>query len=1282
MYIFGGRTEEGTDLGDLAAFRITSRRWYTFQNMGPSPSPRSGHSMTAFGKLIVVLAGEPSSAPRRDPNELSLVYVLDTAKIRYPNDQQIQQTPSGERVPGNRRPSQERGIVAPNRGIGGTNGASDGSGRNVSGSRESIAGLPRGPGPGPGPGPGAGQGGRGQDVSMANGPSPPGLGSRLPRASMAQAPSGPPPQQQAPPPRPNGVMSSNNGVRSRTPTRENRGYGPTIDTRRGPSFERENAATPPVVSPVGREGPRQGTNARAMSPAVNGRQTPTQQPLQQPLQQPVQQPVQQQIQQAPRFANQVADDEESQRYDPSSGRSRSRQAVQEAPMREIDQFPAAGSQQQQQRSFNEQYDAPNDASMRNNRLQKEESSVPPQQLEQLQSQHQGLQGQLESLKGQHDGLQDQHEGLQSRHEGLQSQHEGLQDQHQGLKTQHQQLLEELEAATSRNAWYESELALARKSGYQPNSSRSPTFDEKTTQSFGDDERPLIEALIAMRAQLAEIQNSVDARENIAAQEIAEVEQQRDTALREAAYARAKLAAHGGAHIETPQSEAVSRDFGTEDRTSDIGRKLAAALASQSELRATIASMTNEVQNERRARELAEGTADAAQRRAVEFDQARNPGELESLRTELHQIGKSARDEAAQRSEAHSRAELLDVEKNDLERKLKEALENTDQHSITFASLREAVTASTDKAALLERKLEDEMRQRESVDRKLLQLRAEHEERTAELDDTTRKLRDAEEMVNSSTAEATAHRSAVLVGLDKLSSRSVGNQNNPYEDERVPIMKQQVESAHALVRKNQADADASAEKLRRAEERIAGLEAYQEQSSRESLTTRKQLQDAVRELQVLQAKHTTAQQQLETHQRDANALSIQHSALKDLLNERGISEQSRSRNIDSTGSRFDTPDNPRVKELEQQLESSLQAHQETKSTLESRELEADKRYREKLEILENDYQSAVHYVKGTEKMLKRMKDELTKYKKQNERLQSELDTTQRSQFERSLEPEAAAEWEQERQSLRQEIEEIQRNLKGSVSQLESQLAQVQSDLYAAAQDRDIYRQNSEQYQQQLAQTTQQARSELDQLKSENSMLESRALDAEQKVTLLLDQVGTSVGNYRRQSQQLNGHSHNRNPSNISTTSANLQGNTLRSGHDNIDPNSLAANGPENNRNSFALDSLASELETLRSHWADTHRNYRHSNQFDFERSAPSSATGVGNMSDSLANWRKRLDAEEARKGSTSSDSETGDHLRESGVIRPHDKMPGGLAGISSDEDEEEGENHHGSKNYVV
>ena len=1271
MYIFGGRTEEGTDLGDLAAFRITSRRWYTFQNMGPSPSPRSGHSMTSFGKQIVILAGEPSSTPR-DPGELSLVYVLDTGKIRYPNDQQIQQTPAGERVPGNRRPSQERGMgqqMGPPqpRAINAPNGAPEGLNRNFSGSRESDIGPPRAAGPGMGARPG----GRGQDSQLGNDSSPSGPGSRLPpRASVGQPPSGPPPQQQPPPPRTNGAPPSGAGPRARTPTRDGRGYGPPVDTGRGQGFQTNDVA-PYIVSPIGEAGPRQGPGARAASPAVNGRRTPNQQ----------------QTQQSARFQGLPGEQEESQKYDPNAVRSRSRQGTQgHSPMEDISQFPAPN--QQQQRPINNQFDAPNDLSLRNN-AQRAEPSVP---LEQLQS------------------LQTQHQGLQSQHSGLVSEHEGLRSQHQGLQSEQQKLQQELEAAKSRNAWYASELALAKTAGYKASPSQGSTLEDKAAQSLGDDERPLVEALVAVRAQLAEVQGSVTARENVAAQQLAEIEHQRDNAIREAAYAKAKLAAHSGSHAGTPQSEAMSRDLGDEERSSDIGRKLAAALATQNELRAAIVSMNSNLETERRARELAEGTAEAAQTRATEYEGTRNPGELETLRTELHQTGKTARDAAAAKAEAHAKVEILEVDKEDLSRRLGEALENTQQHNVTLLSLREAVTASTDKASLLEKKLDEERQQREIVDRKLLQLRAEHEERTAELDDTTRKLRDAEEMVITHAAEAKTHRQAVVAGLDKLNSRGVSSDRSASEDERVPILKQQVEQAHVLVRKNQADADDAAEKLRRAEERIAGLEAFQEQSSRESLNIRKQLQDAVRESQALQAKHASVQQKLESHQREANALTVKHGALKELLEERGISEGGRSRNVDSPGSRFDTPDNSRMRDLEQQLEASLRSHQETKAAVESREVETEKTYREKLELLENDYQSAVHYVKGTEKMLKRMKDELTKYKKQNERLVSDLDAAQRSQSDRSLEPEAAAEWEQERQSLRREIGEMQRSVKETHSQLEAQMAQIQSELQASNQDRDLQRQMAERAHQQLVQASQKSRADLEQLKSENSMLESRAFDAEQKVTLLLDQVGTSVGNYRRQSQQLhsgaNGHS--RNLSAISAISGassvtnppplNFSGGNRGHAHTksiDADPSPSFPTVPEasdeNNRNSLALDSLASELETLRSHWADTHRNYRLSNQFDFDRSTPTSATGPGNMSDSLASWRKRLDEDEAgrsakraahptTRGDSSSDNGT-ERNRESGVIRPNEKMPGGLGGLS-DEESELSEDERGSRSYVI
>lgn len=88
MYIFGGRSKEGDDLGDLSAFVIASCCWYTFEDMGPSPSPRSGHSMCVYNDKIFVFGGEPSDGAKMKDleirEELTLIYTLDTSKIKIP----------------------------------------------------------------------------------------------------------------------------------------------------------------------------------------------------------------------------------------------------------------------------------------------------------------------------------------------------------------------------------------------------------------------------------------------------------------------------------------------------------------------------------------------------------------------------------------------------------------------------------------------------------------------------------------------------------------------------------------------------------------------------------------------------------------------------------------------------------------------------------------------------------------------------------------------------------------------------------------------------------------------------------------------------------------------------------------------------------------------------------------------------------------------------------------------------------------------------------------------
>ncbi|ETN43014.1 uncharacterized protein HMPREF1541_02172 [Cyphellophora europaea CBS 101466] len=1079
MYIFGGRTEEGTDLGDLAAFRITSKRWYTFQNMGPSPSPRSGHSMTAHGKQIIVLAGEPSSAPR-DPGELSMVYVLDTSKIRYPNDapgsNEKQRTGSHERRPSSEARNQKRSQ------------SGEGHVPIDAFARASSMGGP---------------------VQRPEGATNSAQGSRLPRA--AQAPSGPPPLGQPPNPRANGTMSPQNGAKGRPPQTQ----------------PMETMMQAPAVKSVQKESSR----SRDNSPASHGRRTPTQ-----------------------------------------SSKARAMEAGEAAPM--------VGAAVARQRSL---------------RSQRAHGSIDSTEDGAL-----GRSGSSRHHSERHHS--DGHGSLRSYNDEPRS---------PKLPAHHEALVKELESAKRTNAWYASELALARKGGYQPTNASSPTFDERAVSQFHDDDKPLIEAFMTMRSEMVKMQQAMEHQSASTAKRIAEVEHQRDAAVTEAAYARAKLAAHGGSQRSTPQPD-TSDDA---DRSTDISRRLALALSATNDHKVKLDVLNNDLSNEKKAREAAEEAAEAAQRRLDELNQGRNPAELEGLRAELHEAQGSARSEASFRAEAEEKLRLLQAEFQSITEKHESGSSRLKDSVASIAALEAAVAASSGKVTLYERQLEEERTRREEAERKMAQLRAEHEERTTELENTSKRLRDVEAMAETHANEANTHRAALMAGLANLSTSKSVVENGPSE-ERLAALQENAERANALAKQHQVAADAAADKLRAAEERIAGLEAYQEQSSREGLQIRRQLQSALRDAQNYQNELRDVRTTYESHQRDASALAVQHGALKDLLGERGIDMTNTRRSPafgESPASRFGTPEQGRLKELETQLQSSLRAHDETKAQFEGKLQEADSTYREKLEQLENDYQSAVHYVKGTEKMLKKMREELTKYKTANSQLQTDLDNARSGS--KASEAESST-WSAERVRLQDDMEELKTKMSGQITALEANLASVQRELAAAREDRDKQQADH----QNLVKSTQQAEKELESLKHENGMLQTRAEEAEQRVTMLLDQVGTTVGNYRRQSQlppgAPNGVSHNRDPSESTATDT--------SSHD-------EAERPEE-RGSLALDNLASELETLRSQWESTSRNnYRLSNQFDFERTPTRENTGGELMSDSLADWRRRLDEDEKTTG---------------------------------------------------
>ncbi|TGZ78041.1 hypothetical protein EX30DRAFT_310548 [Ascodesmis nigricans] len=1087
MYIFGGRSADGNDLGDLAAFRISSKRWYTFQNMGPSPSPRSGHTMTTVGQKVVVLGGEPSNPPPpgSPPDDLSLVYVLDTTKIRYPND-----NPPAQMSPTDRSRPDPRRAPPPRPALEGPPGPGQ---RSRSGTRDSVISPPP------------------ANLSTSPMSNAAAGGSRLPRASMG--PAGPPPTQQAPAPRTNGVGAP--------------GKPPILQTQRS----RENIS------------PQSVQERRAASSPLG-----------------------------PKPVGVVATPPERNR-----------------------------SRQQQQGSIDS-----------TSNLSPVEEAHSPQQTP---AQPQRPQVDIRSVADQPSIPDSVNTPVQTTNNALR---DGTQEQVAISLSQ----MEEFEKLKKQNDWYASELALARRAGYTPQTSTSSLLDERANDNVSDSERPILEAMLALKGELAKVHDQVEKQASIAAKKIQDIERERDNAIQQAVYAKAKLAALGGPST-TPTGERSS-DIDQEKMT-DMSRKLAASLAAQADLSAKVEVLSQEITAEKKARQHSDEAAGEAERRASELDDYRNwaASEIENLRAELLDAGKAFRDEAAAGQEAAADAKLLKIDQVELTSRLQDAVSENKTFKASLEQMNNALRVSNTKSSTLERQLEEERITKEGLERKLAQVRGEYEEKTADLQSLNQRLKDVEELMTSYAEEAKVANAVLSAGLGKLGERDIDSAMSHHNDERVRVLQEQVDSTKVLLAKSQAQADETGAKLTEAMQRIAGLEYQQGQSSKDSIALRRRMAEVTDDARKLKAENVELSQRLNDKQLEVDAVTAKLNALKEILQERGNNinldkRRSLALNSPSPVSGSATPEQAlRLRELEAKLEESLRAHRDTKNTAEMQAQEIEKHFREKLEQLEGDYHTAMRYVHGTEKMVKRMKDELSKYKAQNIRLQTELEEAQRARdAANSSNSTDGEEWTTERNSLNQEIDRLQDELRVSAASLDSQIREAKSQLDALREERDRFKLENSKLRMDALDASQQytsAKQIIEKLETDNALLNERAQSAEKKVSMLLDQVEASVDTYRR-STRLDPS----NPADISSARSSYY-------------------GPDN-RTSIALDSLATELDQLRNHWESTNKAYRTSNAFDYEKSPSATTTmttpisaGSAGYEPSVAQWRNRLGEQEGGEG---------------------------------------------------
>ncbi|SPO41478.1 related to KEL1 - involved in cell fusion and morphology [Pseudozyma flocculosa] len=985
MYIFGGRGVDGKDLGDLASFKISNQRWYMFANMGPSPTGRSGHALAAYQNKVVVLGGESFNAGVK-PDDPSMIHVLDTAKIKYPPDNPSQRSGSGSGSNG-RKSSLPGGITAPGaQQPQGQSGPGSGSLRGAMSpvAEEEAAARSRATSPTQRGAPGAPMRPLNGLVGMSQQPDSPGsAGSHHLQQRQAQ-PMVLPQQQQ-----PYAQQQQQGGPQS-------------------PPYHAQNIMSMAQAGAMQSAGEQQPT--RAMSPSSNALRDPRAAPLP--------------------GASQQGQPSFGQMGGPQQQQPQQQQPYQHGLQQPQPDGPAPYGGPRSQRSIeNMRGGAPSP------------NSVAPA----------SAMRNIDGVLGRNDSPATTPQD--AFHYGRNGTPPSANSAANGYHPASRSANAELEAMRRREAWLKAALAMAAKKGFvepeqlqMPDGTsvegRSDTPDRVSLDGFdtgpeGSEKDRIFKALVSLKTQLASAKSTIAQQAQGEADRMAESERARSAALQEAAYYRAKLAA-----LESGNVAEVSRL--DRERAAKFEKSLAEALRESAQLERQVSSLREQAKLEQQLRNSAEERLSETAKRAMaaEAAQMKAYDELSALQKRSHASESSLRDYAEQVATLSSIAARHRADHEHARSQLDSHKTSVDTHVRALAELQAAHAAVQARAAEHERQHAEQRGLAQQHAATIAELQAQLEAKAQEAYAHSSRSAELETLLSQHRHEAETHRAAASGGLAALlaqqqqqqqqlnASRDLGSGADgvpSHVEDKMRALEEEAESLRELHGQARQAADSHSAALQEMRERNLALEKQHAALRTELSAMRSQLTVALQEVARLKDTAGSKDIELRDRSRAVEAAQVKASLLKQFMADRGVSVpnddelsvksgyadrrireledeiDARTREVQDAEHRLQDSES-RVEELTRELEhqasrrasrvagadsAALAEAQERATRAEDELAETTASYKERMAQLENDYQTAVQFVKGTEKMLRRMKDELTKNKTENAQLQSEV-----------------------------------------------------------------------------------------------------------------------------------------------------------------------------------------------------------------------------------------------------------------------------------------------------
>ncbi|KAF9572139.1 Negative regulator of mitotic exit [Mortierella alpina] len=1084
LYIFGGNSPDGSELNDAYAFRIHERRWYLFQNVGPAPSPRSGHTMCTVKDKIFILGGESEQNRMEDSAQ---IYFVEIPKIRFPDSAPQpgpRQVSSAKLVPnrpgaGSPQPYQQSLTDA---------GQSDyESDRNSN--QPSAPGRPDRPERPARPDRPLTQ----RPASPATFAAPERLSSsqQMDQQTNIQPGQRPLTTMGAPPPRGASSGFQSGGLNA---SQDGQGDGVSMAARRQTFKDDSNGGYGGAVAGTANN-MSLNANRRTMNQIPNGQATSAAGANPSPL----------------RVINVSSDSPPvSNRSLPGAGveattRADRRMMSPAAPLsnnkdEEINPYameviaPVTAGKPNQQAASTGSYipppplaaAAPTSNSMSANGTPLPPNMRPPppatasppvsgpivlppgveKRPAASMTQQQSANRSPSPASGRAynrttptpppaAGQMEFSSADLAKFKQLESQAEAVREANERLHQQLKDREEDLDRMRRRENWLVTEVMLARGGGVDPqaahlNDKRLSMADlekELENQQLEGRQLMITKALVKVKEELRSAKMSIATQAQAASFKIKEAERVRTGALQEAAYLKAKLSSMSNAQQDPGALARVEMD-----RAADLEKRLRLALGELEQIENRYGKAQEGLQQERMARLAAEERSTGASVLAEQAQAAhtRALAELASLHSRAAKAEAESREYATQLAESQAGFSGHQSQSSGLLQKIKDLKQQVEEHQTALERTQMAYSAANERAIRAETLSDESSGKLEKSESLRSELSSELMRSKGETERLQSKVEELEGRWQISKDEVTTLRKLVEDGLGAFNPRGKSQQSAERKHDSIAILstvskvselEHELSSLKSLHKNSQASASKSAAELAEAMIELSRLEQSSMKARAETISLQRQLAEERDGSAELRSELSKAEQELENKINELENNEVQLGLLKDVMREKGIiAEDVMLQAVVRGSGDYAASMEVKVREAEGKARSLQQELDETRE-----------HFTQQLDAFEAQRQATVQHSEKTSLLLRKLKNDLAATMKEKEAAVTELRQVQDEHARCSSLSSARDAQSQQQDSERVEMlqmhfDEERRDLTNQVNDLQSRL--VDAEMHAA------------------------------------------------------------------------------------------------------------------------------------------------------------------------------------------------------------------------------------------